>query len=188
MAKISSYSQITTPTTNDLLLGTDVGDDNKTKNFPIADVGTVLGLPLSVSVTLTISQLLTLESQAVTILSNVGLGKFIVIDSVYCKLNFATTVYDFTQDIGVAAYTPNVYTQRSFNMAKEFANAASSFTRALEPVYIASLLGGGMVIAENGGIFIQGDLTGANPTQGDSTMTITAYYRLFDANMLPLTS
>ena len=37
MAKISSYSQITTPTNSDLLLGTDVGSDNKTKNFLIAD-------------------------------------------------------------------------------------------------------------------------------------------------------
>tara|TARA_R100000664_G_C2732495_1_gene122739 strand:+ start:276 stop:842 length:567 start_codon:yes stop_codon:yes gene_type:complete len=188
MAKISSYSQITTPTSSDLLLGTDVGDDNKTKNFPIADLGAVLGLPLRVTKTLTVAELMTLKSNYVTILSNVGMGKLLSIESVYARVNFATTVYDFTADIGVSVEVPNVYAVRSFLMVKEFANLAGTAQRKLEPTYLGDVVGGGQGVGENGGIFIQGDTGGTNPTQGDSTMTLTVFYRLFDTNMIPLTS
>ena len=33
MSKISSYSQVTSPALSDMLIGTDVDDSNKTKNF-----------------------------------------------------------------------------------------------------------------------------------------------------------
>lgn len=188
MAKISSYSQITTPTSSDLLLGTDVGDDNKTKNFPIADLGAVLGFPLRVTKTLTSPELMTLESNHVTILPNVGVGKLISIESVYARLNFATTAYDFTADIGIAVELPNVYVSRSFTLVKELANIGTSSQRKLEPTYLIAAAGGGQGLIENGGIFIEGDTAGTNPTQGDSTMTLTVFYRLFDTNMVPLTS
>lgn len=38
MAKISTYPQPATPSVDDLLIGTDVSDDNNTKNFKITDV------------------------------------------------------------------------------------------------------------------------------------------------------
>lgn len=188
MAKISSYSQITTPTNSDLLLGTDVGNDNKTKNFSIADVGTVLGLPLRVTVTLPSAQLLTLKSQSVTLLSSVGTGKFISLESVYASINAGLTTYDFTQDIGLGVSPTTVYASRSFTLVKELPNSNSNVQRKLEPVYLVAGLSGGQGMQEDGGIFIQGDPAGADPTQGSGTLTITAYYRLFDANMIPLTS
>tara|TARA_R100000655_G_scaffold53926_2_gene91919 strand:+ start:10227 stop:10793 length:567 start_codon:yes stop_codon:yes gene_type:complete len=188
MAKISSYSQITTPTNSDLLLGTDVGNDNKTKNFSIADVGTALGLPLRATITLTSAQLLTLKSQFVTILPSVGIGKFISLESVYASLNAGLTNYDFTQDIGLAVGSSSVYAERSFTLVKELANSVPTVKRKLEPVYLIPAVSGGQALQEDGGIFIQGDPAGADPTQGSATLTITAYYRLFDANMIPLTS
>ena len=43
MARISTYAIISTPTLNDLLIGTDVEDLNNTRNFSLADIGTLIG-------------------------------------------------------------------------------------------------------------------------------------------------
>ena len=43
MAKISSYPIISTPTLNDLLIGTDVDNLNNTKNFTIGEIGDLIG-------------------------------------------------------------------------------------------------------------------------------------------------
>jgi len=43
MAKISSYPIISTPTVNDLLIGTDVDNLNNTKNFTIGEIGDLIG-------------------------------------------------------------------------------------------------------------------------------------------------
>ena len=43
MAKISSYPIISIPTSNDLLIGTDVENLNDTKNFSISSIGTLIG-------------------------------------------------------------------------------------------------------------------------------------------------
>lgn len=43
MAKISTYPIISTPTLNDLLIGTDVDNLNNTKNFALSDIGNVIG-------------------------------------------------------------------------------------------------------------------------------------------------
>lgn len=43
MAKISTYPILSTPTVNDLLIGTDVENLNETKNFSIGDIGTLIG-------------------------------------------------------------------------------------------------------------------------------------------------
>ena len=56
MAKISSYNNVSSPSVNDLLIGTDVVADNKTKNFKIEDVGKALGLPYRVTKTFTAAE------------------------------------------------------------------------------------------------------------------------------------
>ena len=38
MTKISAYPEITTPTVDDLLIGTDVENNKETKNFTIQDI------------------------------------------------------------------------------------------------------------------------------------------------------
>jgi predicted heme/steroid binding protein len=43
MAKISTYPIISTPTLNDLLIGTDVENLNNTKNFTISEIGNLIG-------------------------------------------------------------------------------------------------------------------------------------------------
>lgn len=43
MAKISTYPIISTPTLNDLLIGTDVENLNNTKNFTLSEIGNVIG-------------------------------------------------------------------------------------------------------------------------------------------------
>lgn len=43
MAKISSYSQVTTAALTDMLIGTDVDDSNVTKNFTLQQVLSLLG-------------------------------------------------------------------------------------------------------------------------------------------------
>jgi hypothetical protein len=43
MARISTYPIISTPTLNDLLIGTDVDNLNNTKNFTISEIGSLIG-------------------------------------------------------------------------------------------------------------------------------------------------
>ena len=43
MARISTYPIISTPTVDDLLIGTDVNDLNITKNFTIGEIGGLIG-------------------------------------------------------------------------------------------------------------------------------------------------
>jgi len=43
MARISTYPILSTPTVNDLLIGTDVENLNETKNFSIGDIGSLIG-------------------------------------------------------------------------------------------------------------------------------------------------
>tara|TARA_R100001443_G_scaffold117451_1_gene142980 strand:+ start:10483 stop:10734 length:252 start_codon:yes stop_codon:yes gene_type:complete len=43
MAKISSYTTITSPALSDMLIGTDVDNDNLTKNFTIQQLVGMLG-------------------------------------------------------------------------------------------------------------------------------------------------
>tara|TARA_R100001086_G_scaffold250030_1_gene192733 strand:- start:3485 stop:3739 length:255 start_codon:yes stop_codon:yes gene_type:complete len=43
MAKISSYAQVASPALSDMLIGTDVNDSNKTKNFTGQQLLSLLG-------------------------------------------------------------------------------------------------------------------------------------------------
>lgn len=46
MAKISSYSRISVPNLDDVLIGTDISSDNATKNFKLSDVISLIGSTL----------------------------------------------------------------------------------------------------------------------------------------------
>lgn len=43
MAKISTYPEPSTPALDDFVIGTDVSDDNNTKNFVFSDILALLG-------------------------------------------------------------------------------------------------------------------------------------------------
>lgn len=45
MGKISTYTEVVTPSLSDLLIGTDVGSDNATKNFSIGDIIGLIDTP-----------------------------------------------------------------------------------------------------------------------------------------------
>jgi hypothetical protein len=46
MAKISSYPAISVPALDDVLIGTDIGSNNATKNFKLSDVISLIGSTL----------------------------------------------------------------------------------------------------------------------------------------------
>jgi hypothetical protein len=46
MAKISSYPAISTPSLDDILIGTDISSNNATKNFKLSDVISLIGSTL----------------------------------------------------------------------------------------------------------------------------------------------
>jgi hypothetical protein len=47
MAKISSYPAISVPSLDDILIGTDIANNNATKNFKLSDVISLIGSSLS---------------------------------------------------------------------------------------------------------------------------------------------
>jgi hypothetical protein len=46
MAKISSYPAISVPALDDILIGTDISNNNATKNFKLSDVISLIGSTL----------------------------------------------------------------------------------------------------------------------------------------------
>jgi hypothetical protein len=46
MAKISSYPAISAPALDDILIGTDISNNNATKNFKLSDVISLIGSTL----------------------------------------------------------------------------------------------------------------------------------------------
>ena len=184
MAKISSYNNVSSPSVTDLLIGTDVVADNKTKNFKIEDVGKALGLPYRVTKTFTAAELLTVGSGLI-VLGAVGANKLISIDSLYISLNAVTTVFDIATSLGFSNdwNGGSPYCKRGFGLPQATFNSATTVKTKTEPNYLTA----GNPLVESGGVFL-GSNGGANPTQGNGTLTVTAFYRLFDANMIPITS
>jgi len=190
MSKISSFPTAT-PKVADLLLGTDIADSSKTKNFTIGSIGTLIGSPQSVTVNVTAAQLLTGATAPIMIKGPVGAGISIAIDNVYVAMTGGTVAYDYPTDMGVSVYNTAVYLQRTQTLVHELLNlpvAGNIQYRRLQPEYQADLLFGGEPFAENGGIYMMAD-SGANPTVGNGILTVTAYYTLFDtATLVPQNS
>ena len=191
MSKISTFPTAT-PKVADLLLGTDIADNSKTKNFTIGSIGALIGSPQYHQATLSSTQLLTLATQSVQLMDPVGVGKSLSVENIYVMSRIGATIYNFAADVGISMQNTNIYNTRAYTLSTTFMNFPIpnvNFSVKLEPTWI----GGGVIpntepINENGGVWIQGD-GAVNPTQGDGTWDIQIQYRVFDtATFTPITS
>ena len=200
MAKISSYQNISSPRVNDRLIGTDANNLNETKNFLIGDLGPLYGLPYSHTQEVTTAQLLTASTIPITIMNPVATGQILAVDKIYVKMTGGADAFDFTQDLGIALQNTNVFISRSYTLASELLNTFTvpDFVAYRELVPMPNTVeggigliyaqGGGLGLAEAAGLYMQTEISGANPTQGSGTMTVLVYYRLFDTDLQPITT
>lgn len=166
MARISTYSQDTSISVDDLLIGTDAEDSNITKNYKIGDVkdfiaGTQL---VTTKVTVTSAQLLSLNGGGtIELIEAPGAGKVIVPISQALFLDFNTTAYNFDANIFLG-----------FSGA---ANIATSFLNSTADKYINS-----SVVTSD--LTVNGAFNLYSTTQtvsaGDSPITLSIAYRIVD--------
>ena len=115
MAKISSYTK-STPLSTDLLIGTDTADSNKTKNFTVGDIASLvssLGAPRVKIVDLDSTKILNLVGGGITnlftLLDPPGAGKAYNVTGLKTNLTFGTVAYDFTDDLKAGFYGTSQY-------------------------------------------------------------------------------
>ena len=194
MAKISSYSQITTPTSSDLLLGTDVSDDNKTKNFPVSDIATIVGYPTVKIVTLNSTEILNLVGGGVTnlypLLAIPAAGTSYIIDSLITKMTFGTVAYDFSGVINVGFGGVTTYAITNYQIQEEAFNVpVGSYAAQWLPIEWPS----GGAFSLKGGVPLNAAQltlmanTGVTATQGDGSLMVRIDYRVVDTTTLATT-
>lgn len=180
MARLATYSQDTSISVDDLLIGTDAEDSNITKNYKIGDLKDfIAGSELvTTKVTLTSAELLSFSTYPtkITLIEAPGPNKAIVALNAAFKLDFTTgPIYNFNQDLRFAYIDPTG-TVFAGNIPLELLNAGPGDQYATEdlpgqpgspynPIKVNSSFG----IANN---------PGTNVTQGTGTLTIDLLYRI----------
>ena len=141
MAKISSYTK-STPLSTDLLIGTDTADSNKTKNFTVGDIASLvssLGAPRVKIVDLNSTQILNLvgggATNLFTLLDPPGVGKAYNVTGLKTNLTFGTVAYDFSDDLKAGFYGISQYiVAGTFVIQKEAINTASGWSAGWVPL------------------------------------------------------
>ena len=204
MAIINSYAA-GTPTASDLILGVDTSNSkNTTKTFTAGDIaGLASGATLFTtgSKTLTPTEILSLNTAgtAVELLPAPGAGKILVVDSFVFKLQFNTTVYNFTNGTGGQdnnlvvglllrnnAGVAGQKWQNGLNFAAINFNDTQTFTSG-------GITGGGLTstemapsgtLLENTAYSIATRYDNTTVTQGDSNLLFSFVYRIIDSTTL----
>jgi len=192
MAKISSYTT-TTPVSSDLLIGTDVADSNKTKNFSVGDLAAVVGTPRVKIVDLNSTEILNLvgggASNLYTLLDPPGVGKAYNVTGLKTLLEFGTTTYDFSGDLVAGFYgTAQYLIAGTFTIQKEAINTTVSYAAGWLPIeeppsggFIT--LRGGVPLLSNQALTLTAT-NGVTVSQGDGTLKVRMEYQLIDTATL----
>ena len=98
MAKISTYATAT-PVGADLVLGTDDGSSNATKNFTVSDLKTFISGQYHNTVSLSKADILALHSTPITVVAAPGANKILVPDRVLIQI---TGTNPYTGATGIA--------------------------------------------------------------------------------------
>jgi len=174
MAKIENtnvYPIKNPPSNDDYFIITDVEDNNATKNCKIGDVSGSINL-YEKRVTIPSANLLLIATNMFTLIPAVA-GKYIVPISILAKLNVGTTQYDFGNSDSIRITTPGAG-------ANGYARILGGTLNALVDITTAGtgdgMGNGGFVPNEN--LVLWGANQFSNPTQGDSTLTLSIQYRL----------
>lgn len=118
MAIIYTYPKISSLSSQDSFLITDVSNSNKTKTVAWQDVLKSEGLVQNKKITLTSAQILDLHNTPVELIPAPGVDKFIQVLSIYSYLDFNTTPY-VTSNAGSIYYRygDNTITVQEYSLA-----------------------------------------------------------------------
>lgn len=171
MARIATYSQDTSISNNDLLVGTDAEDSNITKNYKIGDVkdfiaGTQL---VTTKVTITSTQLGDLSgTDSIELIAAPGENKVIVPVSIACFLDYNTEAYNFSANLAIA----NKPADHLAELPIANLNAIS------DQHFVADLFDAGVNLSDNVALNLNANNTTVNT--GDSPLTLSIAYRIVD--------
>lgn len=169
MSKIRLYTTDNNIEDDDKVVGTDV-TGNHTKNYEMSAIRSYVGSTsvLTTKVTLTSEQLLSLNTEdTVELIEAPGAGKVIVPISIVGFLDFNTTSYNFSNNIGITLGT-TTYTE--ILPSRINASADNYFSTTVAPSSNLSV---------NSALNLY-YLSPATVTQGDSPLTISITYRIVD--------
>ena len=103
MAIIYTYPKISSLSSQDSFLITDVSNSNKTKTVAWQDVLKSEGLVQNKKLTLTAAEILDLHNTAIELVAAPGSGKFIHVVDLYAYLDFNSTAYITTPNSDIRA-------------------------------------------------------------------------------------
>ena len=188
MSKISTFP-IVTPTSDDLVLGTDIGDGSKTKNFTVGSIASLAtGQPTVVTKTFTSAELLNFTGGGAVnvyeLLPPPGEDKVYLIDSFVTKMTFGTVAYDFTDNIYAGPYGisqslvryPYLITKEAMNINAGFYNAEWLPVETPPTGGVFSLKGGNPLFNNTG--FSITAAFGGSVTVGDGILLVRVAYRV----------
>lgn len=174
MARIATYSQDTSISADDLLIGTDAEDSNITKNYKIGDVKNfIAGTQLvTTKITVTSAQLLSLNGGgSIELIEAPGEGKVIIPISICGFLDFNTTAYVSSYDAVIKLRSGTTGT---------FGDISKNIIESPEDIYFAEYPADSEVEAGvNAALYLQADES-FDLTAGDSPLTLSIAYRIVD--------
>ena len=178
MAKISTYTQ-STPTATDLIIGTDEGSNDATKNFSVADLKSFINGESYTSVSLSKTDILALSGGATsfTLVAAPGASKIIVPKGYFIEI-FNSTPYGGTVagiDVwagGTAKVGDMIDNLFSAAIAKKFYVGVPTTT--VHSGATVSIANTALTIKSTGG----GTITDAGAS--DLTLKITTFYTILD--------
>lgn len=174
MARIATYSQDTSISVDDLLIGTDAEDSNITKNYKIGDVkdfiaGTQL---VTTKVTVTSAQLLSLNGGgSVELIEAPGENKVIIPMSICGFLDFNTAAYVSSNDAVIKFRSGTTGT---------FGDISRNTIESADDIYFAEYPGETEVEAGvNAALYLTAEQS-FDLTTGDSPLILSIAYRIVD--------
>jgi hypothetical protein len=172
MAKISdtsAYPSIATLDPADYLIITDAENKLMTKTCTIQQLQAEFGIDTLVAhVEITSTQLQSIGSSPKTIIAAPGTDKVIDLLSISIYGKYGTTTYDFSGDLEFDCNS-TVFA----SLAAVTANSSQDFVQKL---IIGGGAGNSLTLSANQDLAFTA--SGGNPTQGDGTFFVNAYYRI----------
>ena len=201
MSKINNTTAYptVTPSSNDLVVITDVSDSNSTKTATVGSISSTSAGFTTGSKTLTPTEVLSLNTAgtAVELLPAPGAGKILVVDSLVFKLQFNTAAYNFTN--GTGGQDNNLVIgllvrDNAGAVGQKWQNGllfgAFNYTQTLTS---GGITGGGITsttmapggsLLENTAYSIATRYNNTTVTQGDSNIIFSFVYRTIDSTTL----
>ncbi len=199
MSKINNTTAYptVTPSSNDLVVITDVSDSNATKTATVGSISSTSAGFTTGSKTLTPTEVLSLNTAgtAVELIPAPGAGKILVVDSFVYKLTFNTTAYNFTNGTGgqdnslvvglLVRDNAAIAGQKWQNgVGRDDLNYTQTFTSGgiFSGLSFATSPGGSL--PENTAFSIATRYDNTTVTQGDSNVIFSFVYRTIDSTTL----